>query len=175
MAKKKNNKERSHESIIDSGGGFNGDYKKIIIVSAIVVIIFATFYFLTVFITNKNSEKDNTTEDTTSSSYSEVMVGRTFALPEEEYLVLYYDYSDETLKESFKDFSVDYHPGVGPYAFYVADMSDAINKSYVSETSNTAPTKASELSISGPTLIHFRDGAVIEYIEGEENILNYLQ
>lgn len=176
MASKKNNKkvkERNHMDIIDSVENFDSNYKHIIIVSAIVVIIFCAFYFLTVYITDKNTEKTDTTEESIIS-YTEVMVGRSFKLPETEYLVLYYDKSDEDLVENFEEVSNGHYAGVGPYNLYIADMSNAINKSYIGETSNTNPTKASELTINGPTLIHFRDGAVLEYLEGVDSILSYL-
>ena len=53
-------------------------------------------------------------------------------------------------------------------------MDDAINKKYASEVSNTTPGDAEDLLINGPTLIHFHDGKVSEYIEGDSSIVEYL-
>ena len=63
----------------------------------------------------------------------------------------------------------------GALPTYIVDLHDAINQSYVKEESNTQPSNISELSINGPTLIHFVNGSVSEYIEGVESITDYLK
>jgi len=53
-------------------------------------------------------------------------------------------------------------------------MSNGINKFKASETSNRSATNVDELAISGPTLIHFSNGSIIDYYEGEEEITSFL-
>ena len=47
-------------------------------------------------------------------------------------------------------------------------------KNSVSEKSKKDPKDATELAISGPTIIRFRDGMVREYIEGQDKVVDYL-
>ena len=47
-----------------------------------------------------------------------------------------------------------------------------LNRDYRSDVSNSNATNASELKISGTTLVHFKNGKIVEYITG--NISEYL-
>ena len=49
-----------------------------------------------------------------------------------------------------------------------------MNKQIISETSNKNATKSDELQINGTTLIEIKEGKIINYIEGYENITNYI-
>lgn len=175
--KKVNKKEqqKEYDKIIDSVGEFDADYKRIILVSGIIIIIFCMFYFLTVYITGKDTKNTTTTTSNTSYiSYTEIMAGRSFSMPEEEYLVLYYDRSDSELLSTFSSLVADYRADEAHYALYTVNMGDALNQAYASDTSNWGPKDISELAIHGPTLIHFRNGSVVEYFEGTTDISNYL-
>lgn len=169
----KKNEKIDHNRIIETVGEFDADYKKIILVVGIIVIVFCLFYFLTVYITGKDSKKTNTST-ASNISYTEIMAGRSFNMPEEEYLVLYYDRSNSDLLSSFSSNVSNYRSSDDHYTLYTVDMSNAVNKSYSADVSNWSPASASELAISGPTLIHFRNGSVVEYYEGEEDINHYL-
>ena len=48
---------------------------------------------------------------------------------------------------------------------YTVDMSNALNKTYVAEESNTKPEKASDIAIKGTTLMIVEKGKVIDYID----------
>ena len=160
---------------IESVGEFNTDYKHIMMVAGTIVIIFCLFYFLTVYITGRDTKKSTTTSNTTTYiSYKEIMAGRSFSMPEAEYLVLYFDRSDTDLLSTFSSVISDYRSDENHYTLYTVDMSDAMNKGYAADKSNWNPKGISELTINGPTLIHFRDGAVAEYYEGSTDITNYL-
>ena len=63
---------------------------------------------------------------------------------------------------------------MGIFKLYSVDMSEGFNKKYVSENSNTSPENASELAIDGPTLIKIVDGSCVDYIEGTDAIIDYL-
>ena len=56
---------------------------------------------------------------------------------------------------------------------YTVDMSEAFNKQFISDESNTNPTTAEELKIAGVTLIHFKDNKVLSYVT--DDIENYLK
>ena len=160
--------------MIDSVGEFDGNFKRIFWVCIIIILVFCLFYFITVMITGK--EKDNSKNVVTDSSisYTEIMAGRSFSMPENEYLVLYYDKSNSDYLTTYSTAVSSYRAKGENLTIYTVDMSGALNKGYVSEESNTSPQSVSDLKVSGPTLIHFKDGVVLQYLEGEENITNYL-
>ena len=83
-------------------------------------------------------------------------------------------YKYEDLLNSFSSKISNYRDSDDHYTLYTVDMSNAMNQSYAADVSNWAPTNAGELAINGPTLIHFKDGTVVEYYEGETDINNYL-
>ena len=49
-------------------------------------------------------------------------------------------------------------------------MSNALNSAFLNDESNKDATKASELKISGPTLIKFVDGKISRYVEDMDDI-----
>ena len=174
-SRRKNKVDRENIKKIESVGEFDVEYKKIILIVGIVIIIFAIFYFITVYVTNK----DNNTYKRNSStegviSYTEIMAGRSFSMPEDEYYILYYDRSNKDLLNTFSSSVATYRADKEKTALYTVDMSNAMNKGFEKEESNWKPTSVSELAIKGPTLIHFRDGAVFEYFEGETDIVSQL-
>ena len=58
---------------------------------------------------------------------------------------------------------------------YTVDMNNGLNKGFAGETSNKEATKASELSISGPTVIKFSNNKISTYIEGTDEVIKYLE
>ena len=141
-----------------------------------ILAFFLIFYLLTIYITNKNSDKD-TTDDTpkeVSISYKNIILGRSFDMSDGEYLVVYYDTSDEELSSTISDAISTYGSNIDNLTVYTVDMHNALNSSFTSDTSNNNPTNASELKINGPTLIKFNNHEVVDYIEGTDGIKDYL-
>ena len=61
-------------------------------------------------------------------------------------------------------------------SIYYVDLSNALNKSVISEEeSNKEAKSVEELKINGATLIKFTNNSISEYIEGEESISSYLE
>lgn len=179
MSKRRNGKSNKNENInkIESVNGFDGDVFHIIRVVAIILIVFCLFYGLTVLITKNGDTKTtkNTTAKDNSISYTDIMLGRSFSMPEEEYLVLYYDKSNSDLISAFSSAVSNYRGEENSYTLYTVDMSNEFNKKYESSESNRLPKDAQELAISGPTLIHFSKGIVVDYLEGKEAILEFIK
>ncbi len=174
-SRRKNKVDRENEKILETVSSFDADYKKIIIVAGVVIIIFGLFYFLTVYVLDNDidiSQKKYTTE--TAISYSEIVAGRSFSMPEKEYLVLYYDRSNSELLSTFSSSVSNYKSNDNNLTLYYVDMSNAMNSKYVSDKSNWKPTSVSELAINGPTLIHYNKGKVVDYIEGMTEVNEYL-
>ncbi len=178
MSRKNSVKHRNIDKKIDRmGSNFSENWTHVLFVVLGVFIFLGIFVLLTVYITNKNSTTTETdTDDSTSTTiqYEEILAGSSFSMNKEEYLVLYYDMSDESLATELASKVMDYQNSA-QLSLYTVDLSSAFNQKYVTENdSNLSPTKASELKVKNPTLIRFSNGTVAEYIEGEESISNYL-
>ena len=113
-----------------------------------------------------SSKNKDSKEDETEIIYDEIIAGQTFTKKDELYYVAFYEYdSDEDLTESIKE---------KKNTIYKVDLSKKINQNIKSESSNKNAQKSEELKISGPTLIKIEKNKNIEYIEGYDNIVNYL-
>ncbi|MBQ6497812.1 MAG: hypothetical protein IJI58_03760 [Bacilli bacterium] len=146
-----------------------------IIIGLMVICLLGLFYLLTIYITNKHTDKSDTEETSEKSSvsinYDEILIGKTFSMKDNDYIVVLYDPSVSGVADAISSYKnkEDHKP------IYYVNMTNTFNKKYTTtEESNKAPSKASELSINGPTLIRITDGNLIEYLEGEEAITNYL-
>lgn len=155
-------------------------WSKVIIV-CVIICVFCAFYFLTVFIskddsssTNSNSSNKKTTE-TTNISYDEILLGRSFSMEDGEYLVLYYDKDDSDLSSEMSSALSTYNNKDSHLKVYTVDMSDALNSSFTSDEANHDAKDVSEMKISGPTLIKFNNNKIDDYIEGKDEITDYLK
>lgn len=147
--------------------------KKMVIILCVLLVILGVFYLIVSLATGKI--KLNEKEEATIQ-YSEILAGSTFKQNKEEYLVLYYDYTMEN--------AADYTSLISTYTsseenptLYTVDLSRKFNASYIktdNEESNKNPTTAKELKLSNPTLIKIKDKKVTEYMEGYEEIKNYM-
>ena len=90
-----------------------------------------------------------------------------------KYLVVYYDFDAEDASEILSAIYT-YEAKSDALKVYTVDLGNALNKNSVSEKSKKDPKDATELAISGPTIIRFRDGMIREYIEGQDKVVDYL-
>ena len=163
---------------IDGVGGLDPEVWGKIFIVLIVLVVLGLFYLLTLYITNKNLDSpkdDKKTKEETVISYSDIVLGKSFSMSDDEYLVIYYDAGDEDIKSTYNNLVSTYKSKEDPLPIYTVDMSSAFNKGHdTQEESNKNPNNAEELAIKGPTLIHFTGHVVTDYIEGEEAITSYL-
>ena len=170
---KKNNKKKKND-VAEEVKKTSDDILNKIIIGLMVICILGLFYLLTVYITNKHTDKTDTEENTETSevsfNYDEILVGKTFSMSDSDYIVVLYDPSTSGVADAVSTYkeSDDHLP------IYTVNMTNTFNKKYVAEESNTSPSKASELAINGPTLIRITNNKLVDYIEGEEEINNYL-
>ena len=182
MAKSKSTSQKSNKKVTAKNKNVNKKIEametntskellKIFKVLFAVIVVLSAFYLLTVFIVGKD-DKDDVAE--TAIQYEEILAGSSFSMKNNEYVVVYYDFSDTELADITS--SIYSYSYTGKYRLYTVDMSSGFNKAYASsEKSNKNPEKAEDLLINGPTLIRFVDGKVQEYIEGKEDIVTYLK
>lgn len=151
--------------------GLDVNVKSIIRALVFLVIIIFIFYLLSLRVINKKNTKTNPNVE---FNYSDIMLGESFNRNEKEYLVLFYDRNNGEVYSALSDNLSKYNSKKDALTIYTVDMSNGINSKYSSEESNTNPTSASELKINGPTLIKFSNNKAKEYIEGTDNINNFL-
>lgn len=173
MAKSKNIKNNKK---ILGNTKFDGQIKQAIIMSVIVLVLFGAFYLLTVVILDKDLLKDDNNTVNTEIQQSEILVGSSFNRPVDEYLVVYYDATDEEIGSEILSIVSTYRTSENSLNLYNVNLGDALNKRFVvTEDSNPSATKASEMKIKNPTLIKIKEGSIVDYIEGVDSIKNYLQ
>ena len=163
---KKNNRVYQNDTSVDSS--FSGlTLLKIIV--GIAIILFVVYYFVAVFITKEvdvSSKKDN---DTTSSVSNKILAQRIFEQSEEEYFVYFYDFNEEDKNISSAISSKS------EMNIYRVDTSSSLNRNYVTEENgNRNVTGLGDLKVKNPTLIKISGDKVVLYLEGTEEIVNYL-
>ena len=179
MTKKKNTnsknvKKEITKKIEKMESGAENDILKVLRVIFIVMVVFAFFYLLTVAIVGRDEEEE--TEET-AIQYEEILAGSSFTMRDDEYLVVYFDFTSEDASD-INSAIYTYSSGYGDdiLRVYTVDMSNAFNKKYASEDdSNENPETAGDLLINAPTIIRIKDGKVAEYIDDLDDVLDYLK
>ena len=177
MTKRKSNQNKQNVKKIENMGGFDGDIKGVIFVVVGVLVFLSLFYLLTVLILNKDKKSDKKQDDTTETviSYDKILLGRSLSMSDGEYLVIYYDASNDEISSTYSSLVSTYNSKEEHLKIYTVDMSNSFNSKYVTDgESNKEPSSVSDFAINGPTLIKVSENRVAEYIEGEEGITSYL-
>ena len=168
----KKNKNKIENTPPSSELSFNG-LTLLKIIGAIAVILFIAYYFVAVFVTKEvdvSSQKESTTSQSTSQSVqNQILAQRTFEQAEEEYYVYFYDFSNEPKSiASILGTKTE-------MKIYRVDTSSGLNQKYITEESGNANvTGIDDLKVSSPTLIKISADKVVLYLEGETNIVTYL-
>lgn len=173
MAKKKIQKKNESKKIEEVSGNESTLIDKLSIALCVLVFIFG-FYLLTLYITNKNTDKkeEDTSEEKVNVSSEYILLGKSLSMDKKSYLVIFYDKTNE---DSIYSDIVSSYKEKNELSIYKVDMSSAFNKKYsTSEESNKNPGKVSDFKINGATLIKVENKKVVDYVEGEEAIRNYL-
>ena len=160
---------------IDKVSG-SADLKSSIKIIFFVALIFGFFYLLTYVLVGDLSifDKEDEKQEVTIQ-YDEILAGSSFSMNASKYLVVYYDKNSDDADEIMSAIYT-YEASYEPLTVYTVDLSNPLNQGVVAiDSSNKKPSKASELEIKGATLIRFRDGKVREYIEGKDDVIDYLK
>lgn len=172
MAKKENNNTKKvvDKKIDNMKMSTSNEVYKILKILFGVMVFLAVFYLITVVLVGR----DTTSEKPEAAiQYEEILAGSSFTMRDDNYIVVYYDFSDNSMSSLYSAL-VDYSTN-GSKRVYTVDMSNGFNKKFSSEKANKKPKEASELKIAGATLIEFKDGKVVKYIEGSEEIIANLK
>lgn len=148
------------------------EIKKFILILLGVAAISVVLFFVTAKYLVKDAYQDNKKSDVTDTiSYNMVDAGSVFNRPYDEYYVLAYDTeSTDAIYYSSNASSFGAKNKV-----YTMDLSVEVNKKYIKESGNSKAKNPSELSIVNPTLIHIKNGNIVNYYEGKEKIGSILK
>lgn len=155
---------------------FNIQFKNIIIVTVVVLVSLGLFYLLTIALLGKKPTVNTSSgNSSTEIQNQEILLGSSFDVSSDKYIVLYYDSTDEDNSSDIKSLVSSYRSKDESLSLYTVDLSDALNKPFVSsEESNQNASNASELKVKNPTLIVFEVGKINDYVEGFDSIKDYL-
>ena len=155
------------------------EVKKILTMTLIVLAFFGLFYLLTLLILDKDisfSNSNNEKSGEVEIQNEEILVGTSFSMSDDEYLVLYYDALLDEEELTLSSLVTQYRSSNKDLNLYTVDLSNALNKRFVTDgESNPSAVNASELKLNNPTLIKFVDGKISEYIDNQEDIESYLK
>lgn len=175
MAKKKNVRNNYTKKDVDKKideikmSTSNEIYKVLKILFGVMVFL-AAFYLITVGVVGRDT--DNEKKDV-SIQYDEILAGSSFTMRDDEYIVVYYDFSNEEMSGLYSALT-DYKTN-GSKRLYTVDMSNGFNKNYTGKKANKNPKNAEELIIADATLIEFKDGKVVKYVEGSDSVIDNLK
>ena len=176
MAKNRQNRKKTYHKVDSMQTSFSIGFGKVVKILVAVFVFFIIFYFLIIFLIvfNTSSATFDTTPAEADIQYQEILAGNSFSISDNQYYVLYYDMSDDSLKSLYTGFVSSYEDKEEHLPIYTVDMSSTFNKKFVSSESNKQVSQIDELQISGPTLIEFNNHEVVNYIEGESAIKEIL-
>lgn len=172
-SKKKNSKNDIAKKIDNVESSTEKQMINVLKIIFVVLVFLSAFYLLTLMIVSDDDKNDDESLET-AIQYEEILAGSSLTMNDSEYLVVYYDFSDAGLSELSS--AISSYNSIGSLRIYTVDMSNGFNSKYVSsDKSNVEPESAKDLLINGPTLIKISDGKVAEYIEGTDEVINYLK
>ena len=173
MKKAKLSSQKKTNSMIST----DNEMSKLIILILVVALVFALFYVITLFVTKKDSgsttnEGENDTQ--VSIQYEKILASNIFTQKNNEYYVLVY-FSDDNYLDLYKSYLSYYRTSIeGAVPYYLVDMSDVFNKSFIAEKSNLNVSNIKELKFSQTALLRLRDNKIISTYEGNEQITGKL-
>lgn len=132
-----------------------------------MLVVFISFYFITDFIAPKPIALEPGPKSV-FIQYEEILAGSIFNLNQSSYYVLFYE-KDKFYQTELNNLISNYK-SKNQLPLYLVDLSNGLNKNYLSEESNSDAQVASELKIKDLTLIKIRNKKNILYIESINKI-----
>ena len=167
MAKNKMQLKRVNKRVREKKVEEETDMKSLFKTIAIVLVSFVVCYLLfllmgKVGLFEKGYEKPESGSN--EFTYNTAIIGTVFNRPENEYYVAF----DEEDGSKYFDSLLSLYKG--SLNVYRVNMSLGINAKYKSEFGNPKAIRSSELKIAVPTLIKIKNGSIVKYLEGIEEI-----
>ncbi|MEG0026212.1 MAG: hypothetical protein RR847_02990 [Bacilli bacterium] len=171
-SKIKKNKIKNAKLIIDGKKvSDNSELTRLLLVFAVVTVVFVLFYGLTALFKNRDVPNDTKDKSIAVIQYDEIIVGDIFSQNTDFYYVLVINKksTDETLYMTY----IDKHKEKAD-KIYQVDLSNIFNKQFVAKDSNLIVENVKDIKFSGNTLLKIENNKLVEYFEGDDEIVDYL-
>ena len=141
----------------------------------IVLIIFVIFWGLTIFIkNNRKVEPTNVKNNSvTIIQYDEILVGEILEQAKDEYFVLVLN-NLKTEKEVYESYIKKSESDEESLKIYTVNLNSAFNSNFISDESNFRIKYIKDIKFKDSTLLKIEEGRIVEYFEGQNEILEYL-
>ena len=141
----------------------------------IVLIIFVIFWGLTIFIkNNRKVEPTNVKNNSvTIIQYDEILVGEILEQAKDEYFVLVLN-NLKTEKEVYESYIKKSESDEESLKIYTVNLNSAFNSNFISDESNFRIKDIKDIKFKDSTLLKIEEGRIVEYFEGQNEILEYL-
>ena len=155
---------------------YNENLVKGVKIFGILVLILTIIYIGTAIATGEIKFNDKEEAEEVTIQNEEILAGSTFKMKEEDYIVLYYDYTMasagvyDMLYSNYTSSQNDLPK------MYKVDLSKGFNKSYLSDEKkiNKRPSSLDELELKNPTLIRIKNNTVVKFITSKDEIKEYI-
>lgn len=167
----KNNKNKKIIERQYKNNDENNEFIKILKITIGVLLFFGIVYLIAGVLTGEIKFNKDEKEEV-SIQYSEILAESTFKQKDNEYYVIYYDFSsnESVLIDAItNDLSAN-------NKVYKVDLSKGFNKNYISKDDKikTNPKNAKELTVVNPTLIKIKNKKSVKLLKGAKNIKEYV-
>lgn len=121
---------------------------------------------------NSTDEGENNTE--ISIQYEKILASNILSQKNNEYYILAY-FSDDNYLDLYKSYLSYYKTSIeGAVPYYLVDMNDVFNKSFIADESNLSVSNIKDIKFSQTALLRIRDNKIISTYEGNEQITGKL-
>ncbi|MFV0250167.1 MAG: hypothetical protein ACK5HP_03950 [Bacilli bacterium] len=150
----------------------NEEIVKLIKFIVIITIILGVFYLITFFVT-KTESNNTTTQDSeyVTIRYDKILIGSMFNQSTSEFYLLV-ELTDDPYLDTLESYLTSYTEKEESLKVYTADLNSVYNKKYHSETSSF---DGQFPIMKETTLLKIKDNKVVEYYEGNKNVLEQLK
>ena len=142
----------------------------------VILIAFIAFYLITYFVV-KEKKGETVVNEVTEIDTSTITFNGLLNRKETEYYVLAYDSNIDNDKTDYitlyKNYINKYKSKEDSLSFYMIDIRDAFNKSYIDETLNISDN-LDELKVNDEVLFKIKEGKIEKTYIGNENIIDKL-
>lgn len=176
MQKKKNKKKLNYANTYNSGN----EVSRIIKILVGILLFLAIFYFLALLATGEikfGNKKKTEEEKVTEIQYEEILAGQTFTQKEEEYYVLYFNFTD-SIGSTYLTYRDGYINQIDSLPMYMVDLEKGFNTRYLKEEETdykNKPDSINDLKVINPTVLKVKKHKVVERIEGKEEVKKFLK
>lgn len=142
------------------------------ILFGLVVIIGLLYLFTVKFVNKENNYKR--TNNSGKVQYESIYLGTLLNKADNEYYVLIVDNSDISNNLYISRVS-EYKSKISHLPVFTADLSNELNKSFISKESSYNKDNMDNFKVSGTTLVKVKDGKIQKFIENKDSILSELK